>query len=71
MLARVDARLDEEQAQLLLTVHDELDLRVRPEYVNTAVRIIEEEAEHILPGTVLPVEFEIGPSWGELTPYSL
>ena len=71
MLVRVDARLDTEQAQLLLTVHDELDLRVLPEYVDEAVKIIAEDAENILPGTVLPMEFEIGPSWGELKEYAV
>ena len=65
LLVRVDRRLDSGRGQLLLTVHDELGLRVKKEYVETAMAIIKDEAEGILPGVVLPVEFEVGPSWGE------
>ena len=65
LLVRVDARLDPHQGQLLLTVHDELGLRVKKEYVETAMNIIRDEAVGILPGVALPVEFEVGASWGE------
>lgn len=66
MLVRVDVRLDDQQAQLINTVHDELGLRVKRGYLEEAIAIIEEEAAGVIEGIVLPVEAEHGASWGEV-----
>ena len=66
-LVLVDARLDSDAAQLILTVHDEGDLRVRPAYIEAAKEIIvvaaREVGEKI--GVDLPVEISVGRTWAD------
>lgn len=69
MLYEVDRQIDPTRAALLTTVHDELDLEVDEDYLDEVCRIIKLAASDVLPGIPLPVEFEVGPSWGELKLY--
>mgnify|MGYP003149983094 CR=1 FL=1 len=66
-LVRVHQLLDPAQAAIHVTVHDELDMEVRPGYTETAMNIVAGVAKEVLPGVELPIEFELGPNWGELT----
>jgi DNA polymerase-1 len=69
MLKRVDDELDPDRAAIVTTVHDELDLESDPDYIPTAVEIVRYAAKDVLPGIPLPMEFEVGESWGELKDY--
>jgi DNA polymerase I-like protein with 3'-5' exonuclease and polymerase domains len=65
MLIRVSARLDAKRAQIVATVHDELDIQTEPAYLDEMKGIVAEEAARVLPGMPLPMEFKVGENWGD------
>ena len=57
----------EDEASILLTVHDELVLEVREDLVEEIAGICREIMEHAMPLEVpLPVEVSVGANWAEL-----
>lgn len=63
----------EDDARLLLQVHDELVLEVKKDVVDDVVKKIKDSMEHVLTvqeakGIPFPVEGKRGPNWGDMKP---
>ena len=60
----LDAKLDEETARMLLTVHDEIVIEIREERVAEVAGIVKDTMENIFPLAVpLAVDTRWGRSW--------
>jgi|TARA_R110000823_G_scaffold189968_2_gene321752 DNA polymerase-1 len=66
MLIKVANEIDWSKAHIIATVHDELDFECEPTYLPKLMEIVRRHAASILPGVVLPVDFEQGPDWGHV-----
>lgn len=71
VLARLARRIEAERlpAYIMNTVHDSIDLAVRKgdrPTINRLVTILNEIVAEVIPQVKLPLEFSLGPNWGEL-----
>ncbi|HWH07044.1 MAG TPA: DNA polymerase, partial [Candidatus Paceibacterota bacterium] len=69
----IDAEIDEQEARLLLQVHDELVYEVRDECIDKTVKTVKGIMESVLPqsethGVPIIAEAKAGPNWGTLSP---
>ena len=60
-------------AAFVLHIHDELVLEVDPDCLEDVAALVQERMETAAPSLSVPlsVKMAVGPSWGELKPYSI